>query len=283
MTFCKTNRSCFLLALVLLLLSLGPAGVRGQAPELPFRTAPDGRVNFQDLMKLSKQPATRDRINDVDLEAIKQEHQIEYGRGFKPTDAPKMPPRNDLYANSVILSDGVNHTLLPLQCLMHVPEIQAGRVVEEPVGKLILWPEFLKHHRSWLRSQEITLEVARGDIALSPEKREVLKLGNAIVVAVYRDNPISMLPPKEPAVDPALQLTMKDGAPQGAVPGEESGEATILENGQSKAEAAESLTQVEKEAKAMAQENQDGKPASSGRQGSTFQDRTKSRFGRFSK
>lgn len=258
---------------------------RGKAPELPFRVAPDGRVNFQDMMKLSQRPAASDRITDEELEAIKDEYAIEYGKGFSPTEVPEMPPRNDLYANSVILSDGVNHTLLPTQCLIHVPEIQADRVVDEPVGKLVLWPDFLKRHRAWLRSQEVTLEMAKGESSLSKERLEIFAMGNAIVVAVLQGNPISMLPPKEPLEGPDLRLTMPGSGDEKMSPGETSGassQGSAVENAQTKAEAAESLAKIEAEAKEMAADDQAKRSATTTRQGSSFRDRTKSRFGRLS-
>lgn len=275
------------LALLLLLLSL-PATSRaqGETPELPFRATRDGSVNFHDLMKLTRRPASRDRISDEELEAIKKEHQIDYGKKFIPTDGPKMPPRNDLYANSVLLSDGSYHTLLPKRALLHVPEALQGRVVEEPEGRLLLWPDFLKRNRNWLVGQEVTFETAKGEQPFSQEEMDIFRRNNLVVVAVLRGSPISVLPPK---IEEKKTISLTDAGEEagslepgdGASPAEDGTMKPGPSRRPTRKEAAESLAQVESEARAMADENEEEAEASKG-SGSTspFKERSKALFGR---
>lgn len=168
----------------------------GQAPPLPFRIKPDGSVDQRDLLKLTKRPTASDRITDAELEAIKSKHEIEYGPGFTPTEKPEMPPRGDLYASSVLLSDGSEHTLLPKKAVIWVPESLQSHIVEKPVGKLVLWPDFLKKNKKWLMPHEITFEMAKGEVPLSEEQLKMVRQPSAIVVSVMQGHPISLLGPK---------------------------------------------------------------------------------------
>lgn len=281
----------------------GEAQTPGEAPPLPFRATRDGKVNFQDLLKLTKRAPGSDRITDEALEAIKQDNKIKYDSRFRATEEPLMPPRNDLYANSVLLSDGVNHTLLPNHSLIFVPDALKDHVVEKPKGELILWPDFLQRHRAWLLPQEVTLDTALGKKPLTPDFLKSIQLSRSIVVGVLRGSPISVLAPKEipeapgaeslpltlnaeePGSDPELAMTespkeLPAGAPSPA-------------SRFSRKEAATSLAKVQDEAEALAEKNAEAAQseeadttsgtAGSSRQGSTFKSRTASRFGRFAR
>ena len=170
-----------------------------QQKKLPFRAKKDGTVNYDDLLKLTRQGAARDSITDEELAAIKSKHKIKYNEIFKPTRVPLTPPRKDLYATSLILSDGVNHTLLPQRAVVFLPEKYQRRVVEEAVGKLILWPEFQKLNANWIRILEVSLPIAKGDKPIADAVRKQIESGFHVVVSVYRNSPISLMPLKEPA------------------------------------------------------------------------------------
>ena len=187
------------LAAVTVSLAVITSSASAQDRTLPFRVKKDGSVNYEDLKKLTRQAPTRDSITDEELAAIKSKHVIEYDSFFKPTGEEKSPPRSDLYADSIILSDGVNHTLLPKRSLMFVPEKFQRRVVDAPVGKLILWPTFKKVNASWLRVQEVSLPIAKGDEPLADGIRRQLESGFQVVVSTYKNSPISVMPLKEPA------------------------------------------------------------------------------------
>ena len=186
---------------------------RAQQGVAPFKVKPDGSVAFSDLMELTKQPTVADRITDEELGAIKARHKIQYGAGFTPTEQPELPPRGDLYTNSVLLSDGKNHTLLPMNSLMRVPDNFKSRVVDKPVGKLVLWPEFSKQNRAWVRGQEITFDNATGKTPLSEATLLLVEKTPAIVVSVVNGFPIGVKPQPE-----AGEAGAGAEAPSGAAP-----------------------------------------------------------------
>ena len=194
----KCARSIALAILALLGIALADSAL-AQQKKLPFRAKQDGTVNYDDLLKMTRQGAARDSITDDELAAIKSKHKIKYNELFKPTGEAETPPRKDLYATSLILSDGVNHTLLPKRAIVFLPEKYQRRVVEEPVGKLILWPEFYKINARWIRPLEVTLPVAKGDEPIDEPVRKQFESGVHVVVSVYRKSPISLMPLKEPA------------------------------------------------------------------------------------
>ncbi len=190
-----------LLALAAVSLSLASIATDASAQDrkLPFRVKKDGSVNYDDLKKLARQAPSRDSITDDELAAIKAKHVIKYDSLFKPTDEDMSPPRVDLYADSIILSDGVNHTLLPKRSLVFIPEKFQRRVVEAPVGKLILWPTFKNINSSWLRVQDVSLPIAKGEEPLADGIRRQLESGFQVVVSTYKNSPISVMPLKEPS------------------------------------------------------------------------------------
>ncbi len=198
-TIKKLPRQLLALAAVAVSLASIATSASAQDRKLPFRVKKDGTVNYEDLKKLTRQAPSRDSITDDELAAIKSKHVIEYDSFFTPTDEAKSPPRSDLYADSIILSDGVNHTLLPKRSLVFVPERYQRRVVDAPVGKLILWPTFNKINSSWLRVQEVSLPIAKGEEPLADGIRRQLESGFQVVVSTYKQSPISVMPLKEPS------------------------------------------------------------------------------------
>jgi hypothetical protein len=196
------------------LLALGALeNASAQQKKIPFRAKQDGTVNYDDLLKLTRQGAARDSITDDELAAIKSKHKIKYNELFKPTGVPIAPPRKDLYASSLILSDGVNHTLLPKRAVVFLPEKYQRRVVDEPIGELILWPEFQKINATWVKTLEVTLPVAKGDEPIAEPVRKQFELGFHVIVSVYRKSPISLMPLKEPAeAGDAKEVTSRSSA-----------------------------------------------------------------------
>lgn len=210
----KYQSSTIALAMVATFFFAALDSASAQREKLPFRAKQDGTVNYDDLLKLTRQGAARDSITDDELAAIKSKHKIKYNELFKPTGVPVSPPRKDLYASSLILSDGVNHTLLPKRAIVFLPEKYQRRVVEEPVGKLILWPDFQKLNATWIRPLEVTLPAAKGDEPIAEAVRKQFESGFHVIVSVYRKSPISLMPLKEPAETAGkdLEKVTSDGA-----------------------------------------------------------------------
>lgn len=214
----KRSRICSRVLLIAVLAALAAAGslkAQQQGPpkgKLPFRAQQNGKVNFQDLLELTKQAPAKDRITDAELQVIKNRHKIKYGPGFKPVKegGQTKPARGDYYKNSTLLTDGTNHTVLPKSALISLPEKYQDRKIEEPLGDLVLFPDFLKKNTRWIRTQEVTLKTALGEEPLSEEKMEALRNSGAVIVGVLRGSPISVLPPKEP--DNSLTETNSPGS-----------------------------------------------------------------------
>lgn len=178
-----------------------PLVLAAQAP--PFRITPQGTVSREDLLRATQRPASRDRITDEELQSIRIRNRLDYGPGFSATKEPQTRPVGDYYANSLILTDGTNHTVLPHSSILYLPPQFAARVIEEPKGDLVLWPSFVKQNWRWVRTHEVTLAVATGEEPLHVALRQQFEKSNYVVVSVLMKNPISVLPPAAPAAETA--------------------------------------------------------------------------------
>ena len=100
--------------------------IQGQekSPQPVFRILPNGGISVEDMLKLTRQAPTRDRISDDQLEKIKSKNKIHYDQSFKKPPEQTKSPRGDLYANSQIITAGATHTIVPKRSLLHVPEDQ---------------------------------------------------------------------------------------------------------------------------------------------------------------
>lgn len=100
------------------------------------------------------------------------------------------------YLNSDILVSSGFHTVVPKHAVLVVPDRLQQKKASKPSGRFIIWPKFLNKNYGWLYKQEVTLDQASGKTPLTEEKMEQLKSLGKVVVAVYKNNPISVLPPK---------------------------------------------------------------------------------------
>lgn len=191
-----TFRSPFLIALVYLLAAgwLDHAVCEGQTNPFPFKLKKGGNISMQDAIKLTRRPARSDRITDDALQKIKDANPTTYDRSFKKITKKIMPPRGDLYANSLILGGKESHTVVPKHSILFIPASLKGHLLEVPKDRLILWPQFFKENGNWIQTQEVTFEEARGDDKLSESVLKRIARSGRIVVAVHKGFPISVLP-----------------------------------------------------------------------------------------
>ncbi|MFT5469144.1 MAG: hypothetical protein ACI8UO_004259 [Verrucomicrobiales bacterium] len=183
--------SCLLFAILGIPLAL--------SAQPPFNISPTGQVDPDDLIEATRRPATREQATDAQLEAIKAKSQIKYGKDFKPTDGLKARPIGDYYANSIILSDGKDHTVLPHSSILCLPPAYQERVITKPKGDLILWPEFLKQNWQWIRAYEVTFATAKGEVPIPEPVSNQFSRSGRVIVSVLRKNPISVLMPPPPS------------------------------------------------------------------------------------
>lgn len=104
--------------------------------------------------------------------------------------------QSDPYHNTHILAIRGEHTIIPKGGALLIPDTLKEHIIEKPAGSFILWPTFYRKNFNWLHTFEVTLDQAKGLKPIEPAKLEALKRLNKIIVAVYRNNPISVLPPK---------------------------------------------------------------------------------------
>lgn len=131
-------------------------------------------------------------------------------KGLGELSAPQasIPRRTSFYERVLILGgDGGSHCVIPQGSVLHLPEHLSARILEQPQGRLISWEEMLRQSRSWLGTQEVNLEAARGKskevdalaAQLAPERR--------IMIAVNKGRPIPILQPAPQTAEPAATKT----------------------------------------------------------------------------
>lgn len=109
----------------------------------------------------------------------------------------KHPSQASLIERSVILSSGSHWTIVPKGAVLMVPERFGNRVGTERKGKLVRFPEFLRLNQSWLSSQEVTMEQAKGHEIFEEERMKAMQRQGRVVVAVRHGGPITVLKPKK--------------------------------------------------------------------------------------
>ena len=109
---------------------------------------------------------------------------------------PKL--NRDLIARSILLHDGRFFTLLPPGSVLHLPPSLHERILSKPAGDFLTWSAFLKRNAVWLKTQEVSLETAKGDVRAVERLARNLEHESKAVIAVYKDGPISLLQPEPP-------------------------------------------------------------------------------------
>ena len=143
-------------------------------------------------------PVTRPSHADLVGRAPKGSHPLAARRGVEVVEPGAMEKvvrhrsRPGLIARSTILSHGGCWTIVPKGAVLHVPEDYRERIVPEPAGRLVPWPEFHARNRGWLHAQRVTMEQARGEAALSGEVRDNHARLGRVVVAIFHNGPISV-------------------------------------------------------------------------------------------
>lgn len=115
----------------------------------------------------------------------------------RPTIANSNP-----YHNTDVLIDSKNHTILPKRCILFTPEKLATRVTTTRTKGFVVWPTFYLRNSSWIHTYEVTIEEAKGLKPIDSARIKRLQQLGKIIVAVYKRNPISVLPLKEKNVTP---------------------------------------------------------------------------------
>jgi hypothetical protein len=102
------------------------------------------------------------------------------------------PEHQSIIAQSTILHDGKNWTLVPTNAVVFLPEALKSRVNVKPVGHLLSWQDFLAGNRSWITTNEVTFDQAAGAEPLPAERAAFWAQQDKLVVAVHQNGPISV-------------------------------------------------------------------------------------------
>lgn len=101
------------------------------------------------------------------------------------------PSSQSILAQSTILSDGSNWTLVPNGAVLHIPDGLKSRVNATPSGGLLTWSDFLTRNRGWITTCEVSIAQASAKETLPAERTEFWSKQDKIVVAVHQRGPIS--------------------------------------------------------------------------------------------
>ena len=104
----------------------------------------------------------------------------------------------DLLENSDFLSHNEQSTLVPKHSILHIPKHFRDRIKFQKGNKIVIWPTFFRNNRDWIKTIEVTREQALGKEFLADEVIEKMEKAGFLVVATYKNGPVSVLPPKEP-------------------------------------------------------------------------------------
>lgn len=154
---------------------------------------------------LMKRPVPREVVTEESLRQQmgaprKMREMVAQSQSLLPVQEGRRPePRGTLETHSILLFDGQRHTYVPQGAVLHLPAALRERVIFEPQGEFVLWHVFLKLNEAWLVTREVPLAMARGDAKAARGVLESLADSPHLVVAVYRNGPISILepPPQE--------------------------------------------------------------------------------------
>ncbi len=149
-------------------------------------------------------PRARDVVTDQELRsrlaaAPRLGDYLEQGAVARADIAVKRPRlQHDLVSRSIVFHDGRFYTLLPPGCVLHLPPSLHERILSKPAGDFLTWSAFLKRNAVWLKTQEVSLETAKGDVRAVERLARNLESETKAVIAVYKDGPISLLQPEPP-------------------------------------------------------------------------------------
>jgi hypothetical protein len=111
------------------------------------------------------------------------------------------PREESILAQSTILSDGTNWTLVPKGAVLHRPAAQKAKVDAKPLGTLLPWADFLSRNFAWLGTCDLNLDQAAGNQPLAAGLADNWSKLGKVVVAVHLAGPISVRPAAPAAIN----------------------------------------------------------------------------------
>lgn len=105
-------------------------------------------------------------------------------------------------------------TLVPKKALVLVPQKISARINNHQSGSAVVtWVDFFSQNRGWISTVEVTFAQAKGDEPVSPEILEALAKSGNLVVAVFKNSPISVMPLKAVTPEKTIQTASQKTQP----------------------------------------------------------------------
>lgn len=163
--------------------------------------------------------AMRDAATHDDLVKVLRAEQArattETDTAFTPAEGPDpslVNPPGGILERSDIIRFGDLATIVPKGAILHIPAAFADRVGEIGNARLVIWPEFYAANRAWIDAREIPREVAEGNRRLDEKLEMKFAEGGRLVVAMLAGGPVSRLPYKPEAANPATGTPLETAA-----------------------------------------------------------------------
>lgn len=110
----------------------------------------------------------------------------------------------DLVSQSDIISFNGMTTLVPKRAVLHIPKEMEARLKFQPGTRVVGWADFFSVNRGWITTVEVSRSQAEGNAALAEEISKRIAKSPNLIVATHHAGPISVLPIKTPAANPAV-------------------------------------------------------------------------------
>jgi len=107
-------------------------------------------------------------------------------------------PKSLLESSDIICFSGMA-TLVPKGAILHTPKGVASRIGMQDGARFVSWGDFLNANRGWIVASSVSRAQAEGQEALSEALVKTFEKEARLVVAVFNEGPISVLPVKTPA------------------------------------------------------------------------------------
>lgn len=160
------------------LLAAGPAPAQNQAARPVMRDA-----------------ATHEQLTEVVRKAAEKKTEPVF-QPKQGADPAKTNQPADLIGRSDILCYNGIATLVPKRAVLHIPKSLAGRIGMQDGAKIVTWPDFITGNRAWITTATVSRAQAEGKQPLSEATVKTFAKESRVVIAVYQECPISVLPLK---------------------------------------------------------------------------------------
>jgi len=140
---------------------------------------------------------------------------------FKPAtgaDPSVVNKLGDLISRSDIICYRGQATLVPKRAVLHVPKAISDRLGMQEGARIGSWTDFLNANRAWIRTVPVTRIQAEGNNPMSEETIKSFAKEQRLVIAVYQEGPISVLPLKVPEPAPESGTATTTNPPAAAQP-----------------------------------------------------------------